>query len=264
MKVDCIEVIMKYFIISVSRKYGQTCTNSSKCELAENTKCLPIEGKYICECDFTAYWKSSGSVCTTREMINGPCTQDIQCRQDLALECINSVCDCNADRYWTGSQCLYKRAYNETCNSTSLCRSSLQCDNGVTPSVCDCLPSSQMFWNGSICETRRTYGSRCFTNSWCDQINSNLICYQSSVAPSYCACDNTSYYDVVTSSCCKLKIIFKLLYLIHVQISLLVPKLSYGMACASSIECDELVGLNCTSICDCIPSQYFYNGKCSK
>lgn len=104
------------------------------------------------------------------------------CVPGLGLKCINSICQCPSESYYS-KQCLLRKSYHDFChNAHKQCESELICLNGK----CTC--NQTQFWTGLKCLNRASYSQSCETKSCLDSLF--LICNSFSKV---CVCDSTRF-----------------------------------------------------------------------
>jgi hypothetical protein len=79
-----------------------------------------------------------------------------RCHTKLNLKCIDGVCQCNPDEFYT-DKCTGLLSYKESCASSAHCKQSL----GLSCrwAICDC--QSNQYWNGNECVNRVSYSIAC-------------------------------------------------------------------------------------------------------
>jgi hypothetical protein len=110
------------------------------------------------------------------------------CTKGLGLKCIDGICQCPADQYYTKG-CIDKKSNMETCNNkTSNCKDNtgLTCRDGV----CKC--DYFYYWNGDMCKLGKNLSESCTSDNQC-LTNLMLNCDQNEKK---CRCDgNYRFWD---------------------------------------------------------------------
>jgi hypothetical protein len=120
------------------------CSSSHEC--ITNAYCAldSYSTSYVCVCLPGYYYSNSLDTCTLSSTHNQACSSS-SCDSLKSLQCINSVCVCEDEYYWNGSECQLTKVYNEACSTTPVdnCRASrnLFC-NGAN---CACLAASPTY-----------------------------------------------------------------------------------------------------------------------
>jgi hypothetical protein len=89
--------------------------------------------------------------------VYGESCSDRSCTKNLNLKCIDKICNCSSNEYYS-NKCLPKKTYLKKCNEgMSMCLDniSLICTDGT----CKCL--NTQYWNGSKCVSRLNYKEKC-------------------------------------------------------------------------------------------------------
>jgi hypothetical protein len=87
-----------------------------------------------------------------------------RCHAKLNLKCIDGVCQCNPDEFYT-DKCNGLLTYQESCASTAQCKQSV----GLSCRWANCGCQSNQYWNGNQCVNRVSYliscsGDQCLPN----------------------------------------------------------------------------------------------------
>ena len=89
------------------------------------------------------------------------------------LSCIGGKCQCETSQYFdSNKKCKELKSYNENCRENQ-CMSSLYLTCSTTISKCVC--STDRFWDGEVCVLKKLYNERCSSDSQC-QPNFNFEC----------------------------------------------------------------------------------------
>ena len=89
---------------TASFTYGSNCSASYYCQvLTQNTFCNGSK----CVCLSTQYFDTIQGKCVNKLLINQTCSLATDCRQDLGLNCVSTICQCNTtSQIWNGSYCI--------------------------------------------------------------------------------------------------------------------------------------------------------------
>jgi hypothetical protein len=154
------------------------------------------------------------------------------CQKGLNLKCINSICNCLSNQYYSKG-CHQKKTFDEKCNQMHECdeNKNLKCHNGF----CQC--SKTKYWSFGSCDDRKTYSEIC-KNDNCLSRTQMLKC-----ADETCKCDSTRFW---TNETCLLK-------------------RNRGQKCYGNNECDDSQALLCRSfMCNCDSIFEYYDSNTRK
>ncbi|CAF2755910.1 unnamed protein product [Rotaria sp. Silwood2] len=219
------------------KSYGTACTEHEQC--ATGLYCI----SNICQCIATKYY--TGTTCTARASYNAACNtvSGPYCDTTVGLSCnvTTSVCVCPTNYYWNTTACLPIKHLYDSCTSASQCPTNGQCS---ATNICQCTATT--YYNATLnsCITYSTYGQTCVTNvfvtSECSSTQS-LVC--SSTTSGYCQCSSNAFYNATGSTC--------------------TTKSTVSTACTTSLTCNDLAGLVCTSsLCTCTTGTYWSGSTC--
>lgn len=76
------------------------------------------------------------------------------CNKDLNMKCINSICCCTNDQYFT-NKCLNKQSYMGICDKDEHCKDYLECRDGM----CQC--GIDYYLSKDKCYKRKSYQETC-------------------------------------------------------------------------------------------------------
>jgi hypothetical protein len=158
------------------------------------------------------------------------------CLKDLNLKCINNICQCTSEYYYT-NKCNQKKNYMEKCHLSSYCKNNtgLTCLDGA----CKC--SQTKYWKEKSCVDKSSLSQSCTSDSQClDQ--SMLYC---NTTKSKCACASnrygiTSYINNVE----KIKLIFSKRFW---DGNACILKRTINEECKSITNCQVGKNLTCTN-----------------
>ncbi|CAF1271039.1 unnamed protein product [Adineta steineri] len=202
-------------ILNNTLTYGDTCTvGSNQCESSSglvctgNCSCTATKAWNVsaCSCPSETFLNSSG-LCETQRLYNQTCVVgSMQCDSSRGLSCNNSICICDATKYWNMNfqQCYQRLNYSQACGADSDCIPTLSCPtvSGVCncPSylsdyTCNCL--NTQYYNPSTmqCVSRATLGGSCTTSLNYTCLTS-LYCNAGS-----CACPSGTTWISANSTC---------------------------------------------------------------
>ena len=155
-----------------------------------------------CKCENSYYW--TGTVCAAQKLYGVACptNTDIECRTNLGLTCVGSICSCVTGlniNWYNNSECKPLLTYAQSyCLSTSDCDTSkgLICNTGYncgcptasTVGMCDCphISGNEKYWDGTNCvNSIATCGTTCSrtgdnVNNQCQELTLNLECANAS------------------------------------------------------------------------------------
>ena len=185
------------------------------------------------------------------------CSITSQCIDKLngtTLVCTMGTCACTANNYWNNNICTPIIGYNGgSCNGNQQCDATknLTCIS----STCTC--ASGLYWDGIVCTIQKLPTLNCSSSYEC--INNTICAYaNNSASTTTCICYNSYFFNQTSNTCGKSKPSKPFLIFFFLNLFLLKDsKLGYNSICKQQIECNDLLGLQCTSnICGC-PSKYF-------
>ena len=196
--------------------FDQMCLNPMFCS-----------DSHSCRCQKNMFYHSLSSRCIDQYFLNGKCSKDFECRQDLGLTCLDNVCLCASSDYtWSSKSKECKLSYAKfscnqdvECNESEnlICRLSNKCNCPITSQIkmCDCLRNETLehYWNGSTCSEAFSYKSACFDNYECRSLSQNTICSSAKK----CECSDYSLYFWNGEKC--------------------LPKKNYGKSCDANYQC---------------------------
>ena len=100
------------------------------------------------------------------------------CNKDLNMKCIDMICTCNSDQYFT-NKCLSKKSYLERCNVNRECKENAGL--GCYDAYCKC--DNYHYWDGTKCVSRKIYkifckGDQCLSINmlYCDSSYGQCLC----------------------------------------------------------------------------------------
>lgn len=149
--------------------YAQTCTSSIQC--STNMICTSSQ----CLCTATTYYVAPN--CITRVSYGGACTGPI-CDTTLGLQCISSICQCNATQYLStltnGTQvCANLRTLGQSCTANSDCQNSATSVKCVT-NICECDYSAYYLDRTTVtCDPLKANGVACSFHYECASTSCN-------------------------------------------------------------------------------------------
>jgi len=178
----------------LNRTVGDLCVSHKQCNLTivGEAVCKLIEGSsantYACDCAIGHIWDNHHKECLKvaipEKAINSTCKSDRQCQasslgnlsrcdhDDLQCRCHDPVKPGNENVIVYKNICYTRKYINDTCTST------LECEAGITNSVCEEAPSYTVEKickcpNGKKCETRKNSAMGIFAS---DISRSTLLC----------------------------------------------------------------------------------------
>jgi hypothetical protein len=201
-----------------------TKTTTTTTTIATTTTIVPTTTTTVATTTTTAlncslllyqYFDSTTYTCIPQLLHLKNCTSTSQCRNDLGLTCVNSVCVCNStSQFWDGSSCTEYYTYNnQTCSNDNQCIGSLVCQlssiscvcpANVVTGKCDCpirVVGNETYWNGTDCVPALSYGTPCSGSSFnytCQTLTDNAYCIGG-----VCKCDSDYAFILGRCRTCK-------------------------------------------------------------
>ncbi len=112
---------------------------------------------------------------------------------------------------------------------TCICTGNYQWNS--TAQNCSC--GANQFWTGIKCQSYGSYGDPCNKIPCLTTLTCNAVVNQTySTGQAICSCDNTTYLDTVATSA---------------TYGECIPRISYGATCKTNTDCQNWLGLACTS-----------------
>ena len=94
--------------IESRRTYLQSCLteqnsfNDKVCSTQQNLICA-TSGQLagLCSCQTNFYFNALALQCEAQKLNSDECTSITECRSDLGLNCINNICQCSSEHFWS-------------------------------------------------------------------------------------------------------------------------------------------------------------------
>jgi len=169
------------YYCSPKKRYGQTCIATSDC--IETTifglQCLSTTiasgTRKACLCPSTQYFDVVTGICSTKKVYNSQCDKRSECADAEAMVCVTQGsgvtkrCTCAPNYAYynsTSGTCILRKAFGDTCTSSS------ECPNlngmGCFSNVCNCDPMLKYYLTTlSVCAPLKRKSDYCTANSEC-------------------------------------------------------------------------------------------------
>jgi hypothetical protein len=96
--------ICHFFCKATLSTYGEACSINNGCDQTQNLQCsVTNQTLYVCLCSTYFFWSTAQTKCLAQYLVNKPCNNSNECRNDLGLYCNTTgldTCVCNSTHYW--------------------------------------------------------------------------------------------------------------------------------------------------------------------